>query len=604
MNMKKLCCLIPLLLGCAVSCGQDSLYDYFNNPIMFIYVAPSPKGSDTTGNGSQTKPYATIETAVNKADGIPICIAAGTYTLAHPVSLKRGQSLLGGYESATWTRAAFTGTGAPTTNQTTITIDSGYSSTGTGISNPSRTIECSGSDIGRDTVIEGLVIISHPTNYAPCALFINEGASPTIRYNTVIGSATNNISGLYGIIAFNSANPLIQSNNIDSELTTTSSAVHAIDIVSATATITGNTVLASSPSSPMPVGLYIYMGVATVSGNTINIGQGSATGTSYAIVSDDFSSRATIISNTINDTSISAAISSVVAISCNSLNTVIRDNNITLTSAATSLTAMQFNSAQNLVIANNSITLAPTIPITRSTGIELVLTQNAVIEQNVINNTASANRNYSITLSINSTSIIRRNTMITENGTVYNYGIYDNSLNANNIICSNYINTNGGTSYGIYCDDSSPQMINNTMISQGYGIYIDGGTAVAIINNIISVKGPTFPCVWETTSASDPAYFINNALLSTTYIFYDADAAPPDVTNVDTVFTLFAQHPAYAGNIQPTLTINTADGSILLFDQVNINFHGYDVSTIFPDAMTDLAANARTVPLTIGAFEY
>jgi hypothetical protein len=73
-----------------------------------IFVAPPPKGSDSTGTGSMDKPYATIGKGIQVAGQqlkTQVFVAAGTY--AENVTLVDGISLYGGYDASTkfWQRA-------------------------------------------------------------------------------------------------------------------------------------------------------------------------------------------------------------------------------------------------------------------------------------------------------------------------------------------------------------------------------------------------------------------------------------------------------------------------------------------------------------------
>jgi hypothetical protein len=73
-----------------------------------IFVAPPPKGDDTTGNGTMATPYATITKGIQAANAAAkkqVFIGAGTY--AENVTLVDGISLYGGYDSSAtfWQRA-------------------------------------------------------------------------------------------------------------------------------------------------------------------------------------------------------------------------------------------------------------------------------------------------------------------------------------------------------------------------------------------------------------------------------------------------------------------------------------------------------------------
>jgi hypothetical protein len=568
MNMKKLCCLIPLLLGFSVSCEQKPLYDYFNIP-PFIYVATS--GNDTTGDGSQTAPYATIEYAVSKASGrTNICIAVGNYIINNHLVLKKGISLLGAYDAATWTRQPYQTTADRTANPTNIIVGGGYSYPGLS-SDPSRTIDIGGNIIDNETIIEGLTIVGNATSTFPCVLFIHDGASPIIRYNTIDGGINNTSSGICGITILTNANPVIQNNYITSGSNTFAlSKVMGIDVSNARASITNNEITTSTTSSNLSYCIVVTSGaVTTISGNTLRLGSNAQL--SFAVYSEDASTQTTIVSNNINDAGLSG-VQNKAAIYCSSNNPVIRDNTISLSVTTTQSTAIQLDATQNAIIQHNTITET-------GGGLTDVITL--------------------ILIQTGSTSVISRNS-ITINNTATNYAIYDVSGNGNNLICSNYINVTGNADTGIYTSVSSSKIINNTIVSHGYGIFIDGSTAISIINNIISVNGPSRPCVWETATLYDPLYFNNNVLLYTASFIFNDISVP---MNINSVAALQTNNLTYTNNISPAITIN-ADGSIPLADQGFINSQGDDISATYPAAMIDIAGIARTVPLTIGAYEY
>ncbi len=64
-----------------------------------IFVAPSPLGNDATGTGSMTRPFATLQTALNAAGSSnhSIYVATATYSLGATLTWSANVSIFGGY---------------------------------------------------------------------------------------------------------------------------------------------------------------------------------------------------------------------------------------------------------------------------------------------------------------------------------------------------------------------------------------------------------------------------------------------------------------------------------------------------------------------------
>jgi hypothetical protein len=566
MNMKKLCCLIPLLLSFSVSCEQNPLYDYFNVP-PFIYVATS--GNDATGDGSQTAPYATIEYAVSKASGrTNICIAVGSYIINNHLVLKKGISLLGAFDAATWTRHPYQTSADRAIHSTNIIVGGGYNYALASSDDPSRTIDIGGDTIDNETIVEGLTIIGNATSIFPCVLYIHNGASPIIRYNTIDGGINDTSPGICGIKVLTNANPLIQNNYITSGSNTFAvSKVFGINVAGARASITGNFITTSTTFSNYSYCIGTTTGsITTISGNTIRLG--SNVQVSYAIYSEDAGTQTTIVSNTIDDIGLSG-VQNKYAVYCASNNTVIRDNTISFSFTAVQSIVIELNSSQNTIIQHNSIT---------------------EIGGGVTDDVRG------ILIQPGSRSIISRN-FITINNAATNNVIRDSSTNGNNLICSNYFYTFGTWDAGIYCIFSSPQIVNNTFVINQYGVFLDGaGSNPAIINNAFQSSGIT-PCIWETVPGTDPTALRNNLFSCSDFYYDDAGGNLPDVAALNAL-------PNASGNIVQIIAVIDPDGNIPLIDRIYVTDLGYNFTPLYPSAMIDITGTARTVPLTIGAYEY
>ncbi len=156
---------------------------------MNFYVTTS--GNDTTGVGSKTNPYLTIQMAVDTApSGGTVHVAQGTYD--ENVYLADGVSVMGSYATDFTSRDV-------SATASTISPTTGFA------------VYCS-TAMGNSTVLDGFNIIgSGGATYAGISL--SSGAAPTIQ-NNIINGGTNAAGQTFGIYIGGSA-PTIQNNIIN-----------------------------------------------------------------------------------------------------------------------------------------------------------------------------------------------------------------------------------------------------------------------------------------------------------------------------------------------------------------------------------------------------
>jgi parallel beta-helix repeat protein len=130
----------------------------------------SPTGSDVTGTGSMTEPFATISHAISRTDdGGTIYVAQGTYT--ENLRLDKTVDLLGGYP-LNW--------GPPTLAAYSTTVDGGGNDT---------VLEIDG-DYG--PLIEGFTFLNgYRHGGAGGGVRLVGGAAPTLRFNWILSNAAD-----------------------------------------------------------------------------------------------------------------------------------------------------------------------------------------------------------------------------------------------------------------------------------------------------------------------------------------------------------------------------------------------------------------------------
>lgn len=138
-----------------------------------VHVAPPPTGNDTTGDGSQASPWATVDKGVGMAatvvgNGITARVHVQTGTYDEDIVMVDGVSILGGY-AADWSRD-------PSLTPTTLRAN-----------NPGGTRYAAGGAYSLPTELDGLVLALDPTDIvAPdlATVTVEEGTA-SIRDSTV-----------------------------------------------------------------------------------------------------------------------------------------------------------------------------------------------------------------------------------------------------------------------------------------------------------------------------------------------------------------------------------------------------------------------------------
>lgn len=192
----------------------------------YLYVS-SADGVDEPSAGSEEQPFLTIQYAIeNASPPVSILVAAGSYEEA--VVLREGVSLYGAFNASDWN------------DRRVLDRDSStYASTIEALVNIAIT---AGMGVTSDTIVEGFVILGgydHHDHHS-YGLYLYDGASPTIRHNSIDGGTGdtygnaiglfgssaqiigNTITGgdaeiVYGIRSGNESTPLIASNVIIGE---------------------------------------------------------------------------------------------------------------------------------------------------------------------------------------------------------------------------------------------------------------------------------------------------------------------------------------------------------------------------------------------------
>jgi hypothetical protein len=162
-------------------------------------------GSDTTGDGTRSFPYATISKAIESAaeGGGNVRVAKGVYNVSEAIVMVEGVSIYGGYDPENWSRDI--------ENNSTSIADTRTSG---GLQYSPISVVTATGEVSSATIIDGFAMSAalgaSVVNDNVAAIFINDGASPTISHNVITGG-----SGFrsYGILVFR-GNPTIHGNAI------------------------------------------------------------------------------------------------------------------------------------------------------------------------------------------------------------------------------------------------------------------------------------------------------------------------------------------------------------------------------------------------------
>jgi len=197
-----------------VTAGDGSTTDYAvlitvesgggGDAVVIAYV--DGVGGSDDGDGSDANPYATISKGIEALteSGGEVRVARGVYRVSSSIDLVDGVSLYGGYDAEDWSRNI--------QSNTTMIMDT-RTSGGAALA-PISVIKGVG-EIGGTTVIDGFTISAalgaDVLSDSVAAIFLKEGASPTILNNIINGGSGSRSYGLF----LNRVNPMIDGNEIN-----------------------------------------------------------------------------------------------------------------------------------------------------------------------------------------------------------------------------------------------------------------------------------------------------------------------------------------------------------------------------------------------------
>ena len=547
------------------------------------YYVSIAAGSDAEGLGSVECPYASIQTAIDAmvAAGVSgeIHVAAGTYEVTEPIEAVEGISLLGGYSSTDWNDRGYM-TGAERNDSSYKTIVQ-YIGTNEGAYTPQITFEPSytigtiGADITDATIIEGFTIEARETGTMVSGLNIQDGADPTIRYNTIKGGTDPVFSAGISIIraAGNVSNNSLSGGN-------SSDSSYAVFAGACDLTLTNNKIDGGTSSRLSDGVLLYYCNSAEVSSN--DIAGGVATTQSDAINVQN--SSATISQNTLNGGVANGGATGggprgIRVLGEGATPVIITENQISAGSSANADTTAISVKQATAYISNNQLDPgAATLGTAR--GINMVESSEGNISANTMIGGLGA-----------SGDSIR----------VYNTGgvkIFNNIIVGPTATSSVSVGVNvNGT--------ASPLIANNTIISGtspslATGVYMDSGTSGTIENNILYGTGSGSAI---STNHMAVTHVKNNDfyLSGTGDIYYDGtsfthykmgDLAAFQSSGVSDASNNLALNPVLA----------VGDYRLQAGSPVSVKTDGLDLST---EGFTVDKDNAiRIVPWSIGAYEY
>lgn len=270
-------------------------------------------------------------------------------------------------------------------------------------------------------------------------------------------------------------------------------------------------------------------------------------------------------------------------------------NNIIDSGAAWTITIGIEGSSDGAVISNNTI---KTCCADNTIAIEIECAANV---STISHNKITVDSSYgSVGIGVsadsaNATITIEANTIKVSSGISSGWAIGSSGV-GQSIIRNNVLE--GGPN-GIHSSSNS-QIINNTIVGgwAGYkGIYVYGNTAPPIIqNNIIDLTTGT--CIYEATSSLDPLSVKNNDLTGCTTLYVDDGVIEiSDIAGVNALSDTDA-----SGNISIPPNLDSAqDYRLTSTSPVEVRQGGLDLSS---DFVTDIEGNTRTVPWSMGAYEY
>lgn len=280
-------------------------------------------------------------------------------------------------------------------------------------------------------------------------------------------------------------------------------------------------------------------------------------------------------------------------------------------------------------------------------------TRNMQLNQTTINAAASTaiRANSAVSTTYTATTVVQGFRINAGSGPGASYGF---DLTGSPTILSNTINAvSGNPGYGIYSTGASPVIVNNvitggtglnstgvfatagTVISNNTinggsgnfpkGLFISGIGGIVLTNNIIyTTGGITRYCVEENSGVTDIDSFQNNLLFDCPTALYRDEGATNRTTEAELnnpAMTTQGTAASSSGNLGPTTIANFAavffgsasDLHLTAATPTAVHSGGKDASQSTCGALgasscgnvnTDRDGNPRTVPYSIGAYEY
>ena len=332
----------------------------------------------------------------------------------------------------------------------------------------------------------------------------------------------------------------------------------------------------------------------TINGTTVGFGGATVTGVSV-------SGSPTISNNIINGGGNSSNDQShgiILEFSAN--NPIIKNNTINGGIASGGSWGIRSFAVGPVTISNNTINGGSSGVSSYAVDLRLLSSGGSTIINNSINGGSGESYSYGIYFDAAAPVTIEANTITGgDGGLVYStsYGISTKS--GAPIIRNNTIILEGATSYGVY-NVSNSVISNNTIVGGGssdsWGIYTKLATSAIFQNNIIDIMGGT--CVAEDDTNSDPAILKNNNLTGCVSLYYDEGT-----TNIASIIAVNALSITDASdNVSASSNLDvTKDYQLTMGSPAVVTQGGLDLSS---DFNSDKAGNSRTVPWSIGAYEY
>jgi hypothetical protein len=272
---------IFLFGGCGGNGGEE----------LIVFVSESGSASNSGLSASEPKSTISDGIAAAQSNGYDqVRAAAGTYTISESIYLAPGISVLGGYNGDFSSRDM-------QSNTTTIRSD-----------NVIIMIRAEDEGIDNSVILEGFTIENKTSlTGSPLGVYINNGASPTIKNNTI--AISNDLSGtesyVYGILIANTAvtSVKISGNTISvsqSDAGGTIDSARAIYVDTAegsNVTIEKNVITSVTNQRADGIRCASPYGTLTIANNIVSVN--SSGGSTYPIVIDNGTATTRIINNTI-----------------------------------------------------------------------------------------------------------------------------------------------------------------------------------------------------------------------------------------------------------------------------------------------------------------